>query len=219
MSTQPKEHISITRALTELKRIDDRIRQHTAALQLVTVAVGRDAAKRLASGNKLTPTAFEANAKSDFDRVNGLMRKRAELKARIVESNSRTRVTIAGREMTVAEAIEMKSFIALKESLVSRVQMQIMSAESAVATAAAKLDQEIEASLNTIYGSGKTRVDSDTRKQVAEPKLIESEPSVYDPLSMKRELQKFIDEVASVKTEWDWTLNQSNAATFIDVEL
>ena len=96
---------SIHRALAELKLLDKRITKTIDNLKVITYK----------KGNKLeyniTEEEFKAVVEADMQSVKDLITRRKEIKEKIVKSNAETLVTIAGKEMTVAAAIERKESI------------------------------------------------------------------------------------------------------------
>ncbi len=101
--------MTVTDALAELTLLEKRIDSARAALDnnalIAVVEVGK------------VPTGYKSRqehasqARAALQRVDALIARRRTIKRSVVLSNASTMVTIAGEEMTVAEAIEMKNFI------------------------------------------------------------------------------------------------------------
>jgi hypothetical protein len=100
MKMSEKQTMSITRALAELKRLDDRINRETTAAQYVGVSVGKGENKKVASGS-MTVTDLEKKIKSTYDSITDLFTRRATIKSAIVLSNAKTLVTINGKKMNI----------------------------------------------------------------------------------------------------------------------
>jgi hypothetical protein len=132
--------ITVTDALAELTLLQKRIESARAALEkgnLITVVeVGK-----VPTGFK-SREEYEVNAKALVQRVQALLDRRRAIKRAIVLSNASTRVTVAGEEMTVAEAIEMKNFIAYYEAILDTMQSAYTQTRSQYEKAQAKLKKD-----------------------------------------------------------------------------
>ena len=99
-----QEKMTIHRALSELKTMDDRI---TKAIDDVTYVVAvKHSAEKIYG---VTVADFKENIKSGYQKVQSLMARRDAMKRAVVLSNATTKVIVAGKEMSVAEAIEQKN--------------------------------------------------------------------------------------------------------------
>src|SRR5690554_4907003 len=98
--------MTITRGLSELKLINDRIQRK---INDARFAVGNKNNNKKIDG--MTIEEFNKNAKSQYQSIQDLIERRKKIKSAIVDSNAKTVVTIAGKEMTVASAIERKESI------------------------------------------------------------------------------------------------------------
>lgn len=212
-----KQTMSITRALAELKRLDDRIARDTGAAQFVAVSVGKGDQRKSANNGALTVQDTEKKIKSAYDSLTDLFTRRASIKSAIVLSNAKTLVTINGKEITVAEAIELKQSINLKRTLVAIMQNQMTAARSSSDLLNQKLETRIEGFLNTLYGTDKSKIDTVTIEAVGKTQRDASEAGLIDPLNLSERIDKLQEEIAAVDTELDFTLSEVNARTEITV--
>ena len=135
--------ISVTRALAELKRLDERIGSAISAGTYVGVSVGES--KRVISpANEQSVTSLTAKIQSSFDRVQSLIANRANLKSAIVKSNATQTVEVIGRTMTVAEAIELKSQIPLFSTFTQVMSNEYVTATRLIEQENAKVEKMIE---------------------------------------------------------------------------
>lgn len=206
--------ISITRALAELKRIDERLTKSINSSPFVGLTVGRDNQRKPATGNQ-TLVELTSQLQSNRDSVDSLFRQRQAIKAAIVKSNAVTTITIGGQTMTVAEAIELKRSIEFKRLLVAQLKTQIMRTNQTVDQHNQRLQIEIETNLQAIYGSEKTKLDSTAYDSVATPKLSAREASLFDPTNVTKYVETLDEEISLIDTELDFTLSESNARTEI----
>ena len=213
-----QQTISITRALVELKRFDERIEQSIRTGLYVTAKVGRKAQSRFPTNPDMTDTAASAKIQGSFDKVDSLFKNRASVKAAIVASNATTKVTILGQVMTVAEAIELKSQIPLMQSYANTVSAQITQAKNYVEKTNAALNEQIEKAAVAAVGD-KTKVDSAIYESIANPRKDSAEASLFDPANASARLDKQTEYVSQLKSEIDFVLSESNARTTVSVDL
>jgi hypothetical protein len=206
---------SITRALAELKRIDDRI-QKAMQNEFIYVAVGRGTNRKVVNRSEQIQQ-FESKLQSNRDSLDNLFSTRNRLKAAIVQSNATTFVTLGSETLTVAEAIERKKSIEMKQHLMSILKNQLVRNNELVNTLNEKLNLTIETNLNTIYGNEKGKVDPGMYSAIAEPQLNQKEASLIDPNSVSDWISELDNEISLVTTELDFLLSESNSRTEIDV--
>jgi hypothetical protein len=212
-----QQTISVTRALVELKRYNDRVTQ-AIAVPFVSITVGKEANQKVLNSNK-TVSAVSLEIQGAFDKVEALIKNREKLKAAIVKSNAETQVELLGRSMSVAEAIELKTSVELRSALLSQLRRQLLTAKTAIERANVELEAKIDASLNTVYGSEKSKIAEDLVKQIATPQRNQKEQNLLDPCGIEDKIEKLQDEVSAITSELDFVLSESNARTLITVEL
>ena len=209
--------MSVTRALAELKRLDDRLnRMATDQSIFVSVAVGRGD-KQKVLGVSDTVQNVVSQIQSNRDRVNSMIEMRAKIKAAVVASNAVTKVKLGSREMTVAEAIELKKSIDVKRNMLNTYRRQVGQANALVAKQNATLEAQIETNLATIYGNEKGKVDASMFEAIAKPQREQKEASLIDPIKINDLIKSLEEEISLVETELDFTLSESNAKTEIDI--
>lgn len=209
--------MSVTRALAELKRLDDRLNRMTTDQSIfVSVAVGQGD-KQKVLGVSDTVQNVVAQIQSNRDRVSSMIEMRAKIKAAVVASNAATKVKLGTREMTVAEAIELKKSIDVKRNMLATYRRQVIQANALVAKQNAALEAQIETNLATIYGNEKGKVDASMFEAIAKPQREQKEASLIDPIKINDLIKSLEDEISLVETELDFTLSESNAKTEIEI--
>lgn len=208
--------MNISRALAEIKRIDDRVTRLTNESVFVATVIGKGDKQKMNTSNDSVQQA-SAKMQSAFDKIQAEISMRAKIKAAVVKSNAVTEITLAGIVMTVAEAIEMKKSIQLKKVLCAQMQRQLVTARTTVDVLNAKLEQQIEANLATIYGSDKSKVDASTFDMVSKPQREAKEASLLDPLKLEMKIEQLNEDISAVETELDYLLSTNNAVTTISV--
>ena len=209
--------MSVTRALAELKRLDDRLnRISTDQSIFVSVAVGQGD-KQKVLGVSDTVQNVVSQIQSNRDRVNSMIEMRAKIKSAVVASNAATKVKLGTREMTVAEAIELKKSIDVKRNMLSTYRRQVIQANALVYSQNATLDAQIETNLATIYGNEKGKVEASMFEAIAKPQREQKEASLIDPIKINDLIKSLEEEISLVETELDFTLSESNAKTEIEI--
>lgn len=207
--------MSVTRALAELKRLDDRIEKALTQSEFVGVAIGKGQRQKPHGKNSSTVSEIIAEFQSNRDKLQSMFAEREAIKAAIVKSNAVTTVTLGKRTLTVAEAIELKTSINMKRRLCTNIKGQLTAANTLVNIQNEKLNAEIETNMTAIYGADKGKVDPSAYESVAGPKKEIKEASVLDPLKTSEWVKELEEEISLVESELDFTLSESNAKTEI----
>ena len=209
--------MSVTRALAELKRLDGRLNCMAIDQSIfVSVAVGRGD-KQKVLGVSDTVQNVVSQIQSNRDRVNSMLEMRAKIKSAVIASNAATKVKLGAREMTVAEAIELKKSIDVKRNMLNTYRRQVIQANALVAKQNAALEAQIETNLATIYGNEKGKVDATMFEAIAKPQREQKEASLIDPIKINDLIKSLEEEISLVETELDFTLSEINAKTEIEV--
>lgn len=209
-----KVKMSITRALAEMKQLQARI-QDASSADFVTMTVGKNTKRKLTTAG--TVEQKEKELQSNYDSVVGLINRRQQIKKAVVMSNATTKVTLGTNEYTVAEAIELKSSVNLKEQLLVNMKSQYAAVSSQVQRSNQQLDTQIDTLLTTVYGADKSKINDESYALVANPQKDNKEATMLDPICIAQRIKDLSDEISSIKTELDFVLSESNARTEIEV--
>lgn len=211
--------MSVTRALVELKRIQERIENAILQGKFVGMTTGQNQHKKF-SGN-MTVAEATAHIQGSFDKVDSLISNREKLKAAIVLSNANTTVVVSfmNRVLTVAEAIELKSTVSFRQKYLDAMRNQLKLTTNVVDKINAELEASITASLNTIYGNEKGKVEQSMYAAISEPQKQQKEAALLDPGKIAARIEKLTDEISQINSEIDFVLSESNARTNITVDL
>ena len=200
------QKISITRALSNLKLLDKRIRKKINSSVFIGLKKSND--------DKSVPDAKEI--KSSFESIQDLMKQRNKLKQAIMESNAKTIVVVAGEEMTVQEAIERKNSIAYEEELLAVMKYQftttIEDAEELESKNTERFDRLIESNFSKDIKSNNSEYQA-LYKSFWESNKIE----IQDPLNLKDVINELSERIDNFHSEVDLVLSESNARTEIEI--
>ena len=211
--------MSITRALVELKNLDNKIKQAIQGVHFIGVTTGKDNNKKvfIPSGNDVA--SAQQLIQGNFDKVTQLISNRQRIKAAVVKSNAVTEVNLAGKVLTVAEAIETKTSLPYKELLLTTLVQQANSANIHVSNINNKMNEDIDKALQVVYGNEKGKVQSEMYEQVAEPQRKQKEGAILDPAKIDLKIKSLQDEIQTIKSELAFVLAESNAKTEIEVDI
>lgn len=213
-----KTEISITRALVDLKRFEDRINSAITNGKFIARTIGRNANKKVVGSTSTVADAMK-QIQGSYDKVAALFKNRETIKKAIVLSNATTKVKVLNREMTVAEAIELKSTVRFRSQLLAVLKSQLTLERNNVAKSETALEDEIEKALTAAYGSERAKLDQDTLKGVAELRRDQKEQAVLGTELIEAKIIELEAEILDITSEIDFVLSESNAKTTVTVDL
>ena len=201
--------LSITRALVELKTLDNRINKAITSNTFILC-------KTKNRNYQVLEDEFKKNTQAEFQSINDLVARRAQIKNAIVKSNAKTEVEVAGLKMTVSEAIEYKQVIRYKQELLEILkrqrQMVTIDSEAHRQRVQAKIDDNIK-----IICGKDTKADVQTIQSVTDGIMKGDPVEVYDPLNLDKVIKELEVSVENFSANVDYVLSESNALTTITV--
>lgn len=213
------EKITIHRILSELKTIDDRINKEISSFKPLTVKRGNNSLVSTGGRLSIPEEEFVNNAKSTYQSIEDLINRKFKLKSALTKANVNTKVTIDGKEYTIIEAIEMKSIMDLKKSLLYRMTLEINQSNKTYESTSAQVDSDFERMLSTQVANITNKSDiQKVRDGYMETFYKQNEVKMVDPLkcsdlanSLQKEIDKFLMEI-------DSALSEANATTLVELE-
>lgn len=206
--------ISITEALNELKLYDSKINK------AITNAKLASAAKK--SSDKvgvIKKDEFKERAKASYQSVTDLITNRNALKSAIVKSNAVTEVTINGKVMTVAEAIERKNSIDYDVTLLNEMKKQYVTATDTVNKENKKVDNKVDELLSTLIGKDSDKkISKEDQEAIEKPYREKNEYEFIDPIGIYDKMLELEADIDGFNSEVDTRLVLSNATTFIEID-
>lgn len=205
--------ITVTKALTEIKKLDKQIAKLTQGSAFVMHGVNG----RVAGFTSIDEAT--KSVKSGLEKVRALMKRRASIKAKVTASNAETHVSIAGSEMTVAEAIERKASIEQEESLLGVMKHQFNKVVTAQTRHNSMVQQEIERKVEQVFGNAKKVDTNDSTYQTIKGQVEKANNfELVDPNEIAKEIEKLEESIDDFKANVDVELSVSNATTSIEIE-
>jgi hypothetical protein len=204
--------ISITRGLTELKLLQNRI---ASTIQNATfVACAKKSSTKV---NMTEKDQFIKDAVGSLQSVEDLIARRAKLKSAIVASNAVTLVTINGVDMTVAEAIELKTSIVYNKTLLATLEKQYRAALAVANRENEKAEEKLQVLLVTTLGKDAANRKDENALSIIKPFLDQNEVALVDPLSIAKVIDEISAYIMNFESEVDFVLSESNSITKIEI--
>lgn len=205
--------ISITEALVELKLYDSKI--HKALRDIKFVGAKKKSADKVGAFKE---DNFVANAKSGYQSLIDLRANRDKIKEAIVQSNATTKVEIAGKTYTVAQAIERKNSIEYDKLMLTVMKEQWADATNTVDKENKKVDLQVDKMLETFLGKDSEKKVSETDlSTISDPYRAKNEWELVDPLGLYQKIQDLEAQIDAFEAEVDVRLSVSNSVTYIEV--
>ncbi|MGG0667679.1 hypothetical protein ABE073_04035 [Lederbergia citrisecunda] len=203
--------MTITRALAELKLLNDRIYRTVNNATFGGIKVGKKVSAGFSSVEDV-----EKRAKADYQSVQALIKRRNEIKAAIVVSNATSKVEIAGQTMTVAEAIERKTSIEYEHALLNRLKQTYVGLTRQVDDVNEKVRNRLDSHLETLFGKeGKSSAQAND--DIVKAFKSDNEAEFIDPLKLKDKIEELEKSIEDFLLEVDFSLSESNTLNRITV--
>lgn len=202
--------ISVTRALAEVKSLNDRIEKATRGTTFVSVTVGG----KTTNGADLQTVSNQLAA--NLQSVQDLIARRQKVKGAIIRSNAVATVTINGIEMTVAEAIERKGSIDKERTLLAVLKGQLSQVRTAIERNNVTMQGKIDAMLITAVGKERKATEEEL-EAISKPYTASNVTAALDPSGLEAVIQKLEDAVNGFVFEVDFVLSEVNAKTLVEV--
>jgi len=203
-------NMSVHRGLSELKLYANKI----ASLNSGSFVVANKQSNKTIGGRSIEDV--NNLIKGNFDSMVALIENRKRIKDAIVKSNAATNVTIAGKIMTVAEAIERKVSIEFERNFLRILQNQFSQQNNLVDQQNLQLPTKLESFLQATLGEKR---DVATVKDLSKTFEDNNKFVLIDPNHIQDYIQALDKSINEFASQVDYTLSESNATTFFDVEL
>ena len=181
--------MTIHRSLAELKLIDSKIEKAISEIEPVNIYQ-----KGKLIGGVVTEEEFTKQAQSSYDSVSDLIARKNAIKAAIVDSNSKTKVTVAGKEMSVSDAISAKAVMVVKSRFLAKLTERYKNATGVMNKNNEAVNKNCDNVVIAAVGKDNVKVGSDDFKAIQEPYLEKNLFHLFDPL-------KVADKIKALDTE------------------
>lgn len=208
------ETMNIHQALVELKTLDKRIE---SAIQEGDWVVANKHSNGKISGIDLKD--WVENVQSRHQKVTSLIARTEAIKRAVVNSNAITKVTIAGKEYTLAEAIDMKNHgIERLRALVRRLNHDYTMAKVAADRAnGAELERRADDYVRTMIGNTDVKGMTEEIKRLRDEFIKAQTMELVDPIGVLKQIELLNEQINSFEVNVDSALSVSNALTTIEI--
>ena len=209
------EKMTIHKALAELKLLDSRIEK--------AIAEGIYCVANKHSNDKIGGIPINEYIKvmqGGYDKATDLINRRKAIKRAVVLSNAVTKVSVAGVEYTVAEAIEMKNHgVDFEKLLMNTMQKHYNMAQMQIKQENGKdLEERAEQYVAAIYGQKEGKANTADIEKVKNDFLTANQYELVDPLHVFDKIENLEKKINDFMAEVDSALSVSNALTEITIE-
>lgn len=203
--------ITITRALAEIKTLDNRI---SKAVQS-TFILSKKKEVKVINGKKINE--INSIIQGNFDSVVALIARRHSLKRAVVLSNATTEVQVNDMKMTVAEAIDLKNTISLEKSLVRELKTQKANYMNQLEVQNERESKNAEAQAQQNFGT-KQKNDADAYAKFIQDYMDRHSIELIDPIDIASKIEKLDEYITNFETEIDFCLSENNATVKISID-
>lgn len=212
--------ITLTRALVELKTLDERIQKATNQ-QFVGLVKGTD--KKPTIGMYKDAEQMERSFTANFNQVNDLMKRRQKIKSALVLANAKTMLTVNGIPMSIADAIDSKRIAEFRAQLIRSIRQQISNASNAIEKNRVDMEANIQAQIDRILGNdqkGKDAVsqNKDMIETIRTTMFNLHDMKIVDPNKLVDDIERLSNELEAFISEIDFSLSEVNAKTEIEID-
>ena len=208
------EKMTIHKALSELKIIDDRIKKAIASS--IFCIANKHSNEKIRG---ISVAEYKTQMQSGYEKSSDLIRRREAIKRAVVLSNSVTKVKVGDVEYTVAEAIEMKNHgMAFKALLMDTLRNHYLAAQAeCLRNNGDELEKRAEQYVIGIYGSKEGKTDTEDFKKAKQDFIKSNTYELVDPIGVKAKIDSLESEISEFTAEVDAALSTSNALTVVEV--
>lgn len=203
--------ISIHRALAELKLLDKRIIKSISDAPSFCVPI-KNGDKTV---GKDSLDEYKKKVEGNLDSTLALIERREQIKAKIMYSNAVTKVKVAGKEMTVAEAIEKKNNLKYKKLFLDRLKKDLYLANNQIEDKNSELSDRLESFLKATLGDNPSKKEIES---VSDLFMDRNELKLYDPIGIEKKIEELEEEIDGFVMEVDFVLSESNSKTTIEID-
>jgi hypothetical protein len=198
---------TITQALAELKKLDQRINRLTSEATFISCG---------AANNQRKDDPVH-NAIPRYQQIRDLTERRNAVKAAIVLSNANTKVNIGSNTYLVADAIERKASIANDKNLLQQMKSQRQNIRNRVDAENSNASQRLQRLLESNFGKDNTKTDPDSIKKTEEAFWSNNRWTITDPLNLDVKIERLENDIEDFTTNVDFALSESNSINRVNV--
>lgn len=203
--------MSVTQGLAELKLLGKRMNKFTN-MQWAAVST---------KANRVDVAELKKTATSEYQSYMDLVKRRDRIKRAIVISNAQTPVTIGTGPKkwvgTVAEAIEHKSSLGFKKTLLEMMKDNIARVDAEYGRATEAVERRLDNLLSSELGKD-IKTNPETIAALTSSFMATNSIELIDPIDLKKLTKDLEEEIDAFETNVDWVLSEANGKTMISLD-
>lgn len=205
--------LTVHEALCEIKVSDKRIEK---AIQDCAFCMANKEVNPKIAG--IPVKDYEEEVRSKYQAITDLIKRNDAIKKALSLSNAATKITVAGIEMSVAEAIYMMQHgINHKQKLLLAMVQALKSARSVIEYEnGARLEDRLDKFIQATYGS-KEKVTAEELDKASKDFKARNEYKLVDPLGIVDKIAVLTEEIDKFQAAVDSAIQISNATTYIEI--
>ncbi len=211
--------ITLTEALAELKlldkKIDKKINELRSNASLVDYKIGKS---QVGSMSHKTEDEIKREGQALLQSLMDLIANRKQLKAKIAETNAITKITVAGNEYTIVEAIERKRFLEKEKTVVNLLMHEYENVRDQVLDINERAKDEVDRLLESRLSTDSKNQNAKEIDELMKVLLMNKEAQIIDPLNIKEIAEKLNEEIEQFEKDVDIALSIVNAKTEIEID-
>ncbi|MDB5097682.1 MAG: My1 [Cyanobacteria bacterium RYN_339] len=210
----PTETISLTRALAEVKTLEDRIQKAILTAKFIDVVQG--AADTPVDRAFRSKEELASRIQGDFQSIEALAARRAAMKAAITKANVVTLVKVGERTLTIADAVALKQSLFIHTMLLEAMKQSQLQGTRQVEVLAKQLDEKIERLVQNSF-QNVSKVSEEQFQSVRKPQADAFEPKLLDPLRLNDKIRALEEQLDDIQLNLDFALSEVNARTDVEI--
>lgn len=205
--------LTVHEALCEIKVSDKRIVK--AIDECAFCAANKESSPKIAG---VTVKEFEDETRAKYQSIVDLIKRNNEIKKALSLSNAATKVTVGGKEMSVAEAIYMMQhgINAKKQLLLSMARALRDSRTRIEMENGSRLDERVQKYIESVYGN-KDKITAEELDKASKDFKARNEFKLVDPLGIVEKIAALTKEIDEFQSAVDSAIQISNATTYIEI--
>lgn len=205
--------MTIHEALCEIKVSDKRIAK--AIDECTFCAANKEISPKIGG---VPVKDYENEIRNKYQSIIDLIRRNDAIKKALSLSNASTKITVAGIEMSVAEAIYMMQHgITHKQKLLLAMVQALKAAKSVIEYEnGARLEDRLDKFIQATYGS-KEKVTAEELDKASKDFKARNEYKLVDPIGIVDKIATLTEEIDKFQAAVDSAIQISNATTYIEI--
>lgn len=199
--------MSLHRCIAEIKAIEEFM-QTLPSIAFVTLLRGEQTEES---------KAVKHAAQGNFDKVLAKLRNLANLKAARNKANSSVKITVAGAEYTIDEALARKANIVVEQRLLQQLKAQYSRNQQLSDAANVQVENEIQRTITSIL-SGRAATPEEI-KAIRDSAEKSQKQSVLTFDGFDTKIKSLENDINKFVLEIDYTLSEANATNSVEVDL